>query len=285
MPEDPSGFDLWEVAQLKGCMVSVCANDYIKKTIPGCLDPNGNIVLVSPEHSKPLAVHKPGSFGDFDYYDPGRLEFWHGVGFFTLHRLWYNIRHGEGLFRMVILPGTVLVLLSLPILLLALIVPGMTAEISDENPPPPPSPRRSRPHMAMTASDYDNYGSIVNPSVIHLCDSTFTRSKLLSNLKAIVDGLTKVSDIVSTTATYIYSRGAELLGKTYRSSAAHLGPLSLELTSTRPRYSPIPSSEIVPAEDPEREKRLPGTSTTLPSTGKTLPSPPPEGRDWKIVRS
>eukprot|EP01055_Gregarina_sp_Pseudo9_P002631 Gregarina_sp_Pseudo_9__2630@NODE_288_length_3281_cov_31_198643_g270_i0_p1_GENE_NODE_288_length_3281_cov_31_198643_g270_i0NODE_288_length_3281_cov_31_198643_g270_i0_p1_ORF_typecomplete_len561_score46_05_NODE_288_length_3281_cov_31_198643_g270_i015233205 len=266
------GFDPWEVAQLKNCVVSVCTQDYIKTPVPGCLDANGDVVRSAPERIQPLDRKPFGAAGynDLDFYDPGRLEFWHGMGFFTVQRIWFDIVHGRGLFRIVLLPCIVMLLLSLPMFFLALIVPGMVAGIPDDglpvgagpgDQPPPPS----RPRVSFHAMDIDDYSAAINPSSIKLCDAQLTHSRLLSRLKQVVDGLTWLSGWLSAAASASLGHSDQAEG---------LAPLTVEM-ATRLQYSPIPSSELIPAEeDVDRGKRcLPGTGTTLPSTGKTLPSP------------
>lgn len=298
MPEEspPRSFDAWEVSQLQNCVVSVCTRDYIKTPLPGCLDSNGDIVRITPDRVKPIETGKdPRTVGDYqklDFYDPGRLEFWHGMGFFTLQRIWFEIVHGKGLFKLVFLPSAVMLLLSLPMFLLALIVPGMTTLIPGENPqdPPPPSSRSvmSRPAMSLQAMDIDDYGEVVHPSSIRLCDATLANSKLLGYLKLMVDGLTLLSSKVSYMVNLAFMRSSSLLSAQSPSydalSGAQSAPGLVEMIDrSNMKYSPLPSSELVPAEeDAERGKRCPppGTVTTLPSTGKTLPSPTHEDRKY-----
>eukprot|EP01053_Blabericola_migrator_P012937 Blabericola_migrator_1__12936@NODE_853_length_6253_cov_534_155512_g604_i0_p2_GENE_NODE_853_length_6253_cov_534_155512_g604_i0NODE_853_length_6253_cov_534_155512_g604_i0_p2_ORF_typecomplete_len486_score117_04_NODE_853_length_6253_cov_534_155512_g604_i01381595 len=185
--ETPRGFSLWEITQIKGCVTSICAEDYLHKPVPGCLDARGLVVMTrrgrvpSPDGNY---TRLPSDFDDLDFYDPGRLNFWHDMGFFKLQKLWFDLTHKGGATSIashILLPIVLATLLSLPILMLVLIIPGLT----------------SLPEGNENFNDILNHDGSVTARTIGgpqaMCDDVFVKSSTLRRLKAFVDALTFAS--------------------------------------------------------------------------------------------
>eukprot|EP01057_Protomagalhaensia_wolfi_P001681 Protomagalhaensia_wolfi_Nauph_80__1680@NODE_203_length_3195_cov_39_308935_g152_i0_p1_GENE_NODE_203_length_3195_cov_39_308935_g152_i0NODE_203_length_3195_cov_39_308935_g152_i0_p1_ORF_typecomplete_len510_score101_79_NODE_203_length_3195_cov_39_308935_g152_i016533182 len=227
MPDEMTGFNPWEVIQLKGCVTAICAEDYLHTPLPGCLDAKGRVV---PPGLRPIRSPNgtnvgPDDYRDIDFYDPHRLEFWREIGLFKWQRVWYDIVHGQGILRYILVPVFLLVLLSLPMLVLVLVVPGLSSGVMESHP--------------SWCSDRRGGGGMGETRV---CDGALIKPLALRRLKQLVDSLTWISQAFSPTSTFDRQE------------------VIIELTDPLRSQPPSSNSQIA---DEQVKVQVPGTAGTI----------------------